>query len=129
MNVEVYSYSIIATVLGMLVVFLSLSALSVMMVVLKQVFSGEGKQRAVRSSGKRRTKEARAGRLGVDNAKAGKDLGSQSAEQLPAWLPAAVGAYLAAEQEPDRPSADPWNAVVNQYDPWIAGGRFSKRGV
>ena len=44
MNVEVYSYSLFTTILGMLVVFLSLSALSVMMVVLKRIFSGEEKK-------------------------------------------------------------------------------------
>ena len=37
MNVEVYSYSLFTTVLGMLVVFLSLSMLSVMMVALKGI--------------------------------------------------------------------------------------------
>ena len=117
MNVELYSYSLFTTVLGMLVVFLSLSALSVMMVVLKRFFSGEEK------------KGGRSEKVEAQTVKAGKVEQAGSAQQMPGWVPAAVAAYLAEEQEPDRPSADPWNAVVNQYDPWISGSRFSKRGV
>lgn len=112
MNVEIFSYSLFATVLGMLVVFLSLTALSVMMVVLKGIFTAEGK-----SDGGMRSRKTHSRRE------------ASSAEQPPAWVAAAVAAYLAEELEPDRPTADPWNAVMNQYDPWIAGGRFSKRGV
>lgn len=119
MNVEVYSYSLITTVLGMLVVFLSLSALSVMMVVLKRIFSGDEKK-----GGGRRTEKTEARK-----AKPGKVEQTGSGQQLPVWVRAAVAAYLSAEQEPDRPSADPWNAVVNQYDPWISASRISKRGV
>ena len=119
MNVELYSYSLFTTVLGMLVVFLSLSALSVMMVVLKRIFSGEEEKSNSRGTERAEAREARAGKA------------EQPApgNQLPGWVPVAVAAYLAEEQEPDRPSADPWNAVVNQYDPWISASRFSKRGV
>ena len=118
MNVELYSYSLLTTVLGMLVVFLSLSALSVMMVVLKRVFSEEGKKGRSRS-------EAAATR----RAKTGSSERPETAEKMPDWVPVAVAAYLAEVEEPDRPSADPWNAVVNQYDPWITASRISKRGV
>ena len=38
MNIEAYSYTVVTTVLGMLVVFLSLTALSLLMVVLKASF-------------------------------------------------------------------------------------------
>jgi len=112
MNVEIFSYSLFTTVLGMLVVFISLTALSVMMVVLKGVFTAAGKpDEGIRARKTQVRREA------------------SSTEQPPAWVAAAVAAYLAEEQEPDRPTADPWNAVMNQYDPWVAGGRFSKRGV
>lgn len=112
MNVEVFSFSLVTTILGMLVVFLSLTALSAMMVVLKGVFTEGGE------TGKRtKTKKTQLRRE------------TGSSEEPPVWVPAAVAAYLAEEQEPDRPTADPWNAVTNQYDPWIAGGRVSKRGV
>jgi Na+-transporting methylmalonyl-CoA/oxaloacetate decarboxylase gamma subunit len=121
MNVEVYSYSIFTTVLGMLVVFLSLSMLSVMMVALKGIFSEKKADRGGRRPAKRPGPEA-AGRGEAERQ-------PSQEPQLPPWLPAAVAAYLAEEQEPDRPTADPWNAVVNHYDPWISGGGFSKRGV
>jgi hypothetical protein len=103
----------------MLVVFLSLSALSVMMVVLKRLFSEEGGKDSNRSSEKKETRTA----------KAGSGEQPEPAQQLPGWIPIAVAAYLAEEQEPERPSADPWNAVVNQYDPWISARRPGKRGV
>jgi hypothetical protein len=111
MNVEIFSFSLVATILGMLV-FLSLTALSAMMVVLKGVFSGEGE-----ADKRTKTKKTQLRR----------DPGAS--EGPPVWVPAAVAAYLAEESEPDRPTADPWNAVTNQYDPWITGGRVSKRGV
>ena len=124
MNVELYSYSVFTTVLGMLVVFLSLSALSVMMVVLKAIFSGEGKQSAGQRPGTVAATKASAATAG-----GGKNLQPEPGEQMPLWIPVAVAAYLAEQEEPDRPTADPWNAVVNHYDPWIGGGRSIKRGV
>jgi len=119
MNVEVYSYSLFTTVLGMMVVFLSLSALSVMMVVLKRVLSAEEKKGGRPKSAKAKARKA----------KAEKSEQPQPVQQVPSWLPIAVAACLAEEQEPERPSADPWNAVVNQYDPWISAGRISKGRV
>ena len=119
MNVEVYSYSLFTTVLGMLVVFLSLSALSVMMVVLKRIFSSEGTKAGGPSSDRAATRKT----------KAGSSRQPAAAGQVPDWVPVAVAAYLTEVEEPDRPSADPWNAVVNQYDPWITASRTSKRGV
>ena len=108
MNVELYSYSLFTTVLGMLVVFLSLTALSVMMVVLKRVFS-EGAKKGSRARSEK----------------------AETRQQVPDWLPVAIAAYLAeeAETKPEGPSADPWNAVVNHYDPWVTAGRNSKLGV
>ena len=121
MNVELYSYSLFTTVLGMLVVFLSLSALSVMMVVLKRVFSSEEKK-----GGKPRSEKAETRKSKTRTAEQ-----PESAQQVPDWLPVAVAAYLAeeSEQTAERPSADPWNAVVNHYDPWISAGRNTKPGV
>jgi hypothetical protein len=123
-NVELYSYSLFTTVLGMLVVFLSLTALSVMMVVLKAIFTGEerpGAGRRAETAGSLKTRAAAA--AGV------KSLQPESNEKMPLWVPVAVAAYLAEQEEPDHPTADPWNALVNQYDPWITGGRSIKRGV
>ncbi len=115
MNVEVFSYSVFTTVLGMLVVFLSLTALSVMMVVLKAVFASADK-RDVRN--------------GARKAAAGGRREQEPAREPPPWLVAAAAAYLAEEEgEPDRPTAEPWNAEVNQYDPWVSGGKLLRRGV
>ena len=119
MNVEVYSYSLFTTVLGMLVVFLSLSALSLMMVVLKRVFVTDQKAGGGSKSAKAEPRKT----------KAKNNEQPQPSPPVPGWVPIAVAAYLAEEQEPDRPSADPWNAVVNHYDPWISTGRIGKGRV
>ena len=119
MNVEIYSYSLFATLLGMMVVFLSLSALSVLMVVLKRLFSVEEKRASSSGGGNARTRKAKA--------EAGEQ--AEPAQQVPGWVPIAIAAYLAEELEPERPSADPWNAVVNHYDPWVSASRINKRGV
>ncbi|MBN2553268.1 MAG: OadG family protein [Spirochaetales bacterium] len=124
MNVELYSYSLFTTVLGMLVVFLSLTMLSVMMVVLKAVFSGEEKPK-----GGRRPKDSGMPKAREAAQAGGKDLQPESGASMPLWVPVAVAAYLAEQEEPEHPTADPWNALVNQYDPWITGGRSIKRGV
>jgi hypothetical protein len=125
MNVEIFSYSLFTTVLGMLVVFLSLSALSVMMVVLKRIFVSDGESSRAGKDGSGRSESATPRGNGAGIAEQ-----TAAGLQIPGWVPVAVAAYLAAEeQEPDRPSADPWNAVVNQYDPWVSPGRSGKRGA
>jgi hypothetical protein len=118
MNVEVFSYSLFTTVLGMLVVFLSLTGLSLMMVVLKWIFTAE------RESTSQRTRTPAAG-----SGKARKGDQAPPGQQIPAWVPVAVAVYLAQEKEPEKPSADSWDAIVNQYDPWVSARRFDKRGV
>jgi Na+-transporting methylmalonyl-CoA/oxaloacetate decarboxylase gamma subunit len=79
MNVEVYSYSLFTTVLGMLVVFLSLSALSVMMVVLKRIFSGEKKKQSRDPKGKSRNRCTTGARP------AGAGLAACGGSRLPGW--------------------------------------------
>jgi hypothetical protein len=115
MNVEIYSYSLFTTVLGMLVVFLSLATLSVMMVVLKAAFAST---------------EKRDGRNGRRKAAVRGRQVQEPVREPPPWLMAAAAAYLAEEQgEPDRPTAEPWNAEVNHYDPWFSAGKSLRRGV
>ena len=108
----------------MLVVFLSLTMLSVMMVVLKAVFSGEEKPK-----GGRRPKVSGTPKPADEALAGGKELQPGAGALMPLWIPVAVAAYLAEQEEPEHPTANPWNALVNQYDPWITGGRSIKRGV
>jgi Na+-transporting methylmalonyl-CoA/oxaloacetate decarboxylase gamma subunit len=124
MNIELFSYSLFATVLGMLVVFLSLSALSAMMVVLKRIFVSE-----VRNSRGGRSGGGRADLAAGRKDRAGKLEQTAPGLRIPDWVPVAVAVYLAEEDEPDRPSADPWNAVVNHYDPWVSPGRSGQQGA
>ena len=104
MNIESFQYSLFATVLGMLVVFIFLGLLIFLMISLKTIFK-EGIK-----GGKRQEKES---------------------PERPDWLFAAVSAYLAGEEEDSFPyKAKAWKAdKTDRYDPWIVGGRFLKRGI
>ena len=108
MNIEYYQYSILATVLGMLVVFIFLSFLSLLMACLKTMFKEK-----IREAGK--------------EAKAAEDL--RKGEKKPEWLIAAVSAYLALEEEESYPySAGVWKAgKTEQESPWVLGGKFLRR--
>jgi hypothetical protein len=135
MNIEAYNYTVVTTVLGMLVVFLSLTALSLLMVALKASF-GEQAARTVRSAGAAGDSKKTAAKAGP--AAAAEDFKrpaekrlerkSQDAEeerQPPPWLAAAVAAYLFGEERAG-PSADPWLPEFNHYDPWLTPGRSTK---
>jgi len=133
MNIEGYNFTVVATVLGMLVVFLSLTALSLLMVGLKASFgdSAGGKPRAGR--GGRDSGRAAPGDGGLPGAGEGKPAeraaagrpGAEEERQAPAWLTAAVAAYLMGS-ESEGPSADPWLPEFNHFDPWLAPGRSAR---
>jgi hypothetical protein len=137
MNIEAYSFTVVSTVLGMLVVFASLTALSLLMVVLKASFSGRGPRSSSRSGGGAGAAKAapeadgafRAGdrEAEVQGSAGRRDEGVQ--RELPAWVIAAVAAYLAGS-ESEAPSAESWLPEFNHYDPWLAPGRSTRsRGV
>ncbi|MBA7687644.1 hypothetical protein ES703_96108 [subsurface metagenome] len=106
MNVESFSYSILATVLGMLVVFLFLSFLSFLMSALKAIFKAKKQQAVVAVKEEKKASE-------------------------PDWLLAAVSAYMALEEEEACPfSAGARQAkAADQNNPWLTGGKFLKRGI
>ncbi|MCD6122301.1 MAG: OadG family protein [Spirochaetales bacterium] len=110
MNVEIYSYSVFTTVIGMAVVFLFLWFLSLLMSFLKILFKEKKKgmeQEAVLEDE----------RVIVES------------EKRVDWIVAAVSAYLTAEEEELYPhSAKSWKPVSNErFDPWLIGGKLLKR--
>ena len=149
MNIEAYNYTVVTTVLGMLVVFLSLGALSLLMVALKAFGEGPagrggapgGRAAAERAAGRRA-----AGRRAAGNAAARaespapaealksagqkrpepKNRGAEEERQPPPWLTAAIAAYLAGEER-DGPTAEPWMPEFNHFDPWLGPGRATRR--
>jgi len=104
MNIEAYTYSILSSVLGILIVFIALIVLSVMMVVLKRAFD--------RNKVKAESAEQ-------DKPKDGMVV--QKEEELD-WLTAAVTAYMVLEQEASgAPSAENWNPGGDErIDPWVS---------
>jgi Na+-transporting methylmalonyl-CoA/oxaloacetate decarboxylase gamma subunit len=112
MNVESYGYTVFTMILGMLVVFFALVALSLMMVALKRVVGPQSR------FGRRQ--QAREEGTAV----------AQEGKRPPRWLEAAVAAYLAEEAvETERPSAEPWPPEVNHYDPWFSRGGAGGMGT
>ncbi len=110
MNVEVFSYSVLASILGILIVFLSLCALSLLMVVLKVIFRERKEETPVadvtKPSGPAVTAVQR-----VNND----------------WIMAAVAAFLAGEDE-NAPSAGVWSPGLSEKsDPWINRAAFDKK--
>jgi hypothetical protein len=151
MNIEAYDYTLISTVLGMLVVFVSLTVLSLLMVGLKASFGERpaGERRAggrrlgkspegpvpggLRAGGRRRARRrgresardpsaASGGRTAEPRAEAPGDVDRKP----PPWLAAAVVAYLAGE-EGSGPTAEPWFPEFNHFDPWLGGGPAKRR--
>ena len=110
MNVEVYSYSVFTTVIGMTVVFLFLWFLSLLMSSLKVLFKEK--------------KAHEEEEVVLEDEKI-----AVESEKRADWIVAAVSAYLTAEEEELYPhSAKAWQPVSNEkFDPWVIGGKLLKR--
>ncbi|MBN2051234.1 MAG: OadG family protein [Spirochaetales bacterium] len=105
MNLESMSYSLLSSVLGILIVFIALIALSAMMVLLKMVFDAS-----------KRVKTAE-----VQTAAPAAAAKSDDTEELD-WLGAAAAIYLLEEEEAlGAPSAAGWLPGPDvKTDPWAA---------
>lgn len=123
-TIESFDYAIVTTVLGVVVVFVALTLLSLMMVALKAVFGDRTGERSGRPAG--------ASAKGAAAGAAGKGAGSEDPKAgemplPPGWLTAAVAAFLAAE-EAGGPTAEPWLPEFNHFDPWLGPARSMRRG-
>jgi hypothetical protein len=105
MNVEIFSYSALASALGILIVFLSLCGLSLLMVTLKIIF-------------KARVNTVPAKKIIPDSTHKIKDSD---------WIPAAVSVFLILE-EPPGPSAISWGPVSTEKNRnWINRTSFANK--
>jgi len=121
MNIETFQFTVYTMLIGMFIVFVAMIVFSLIMVLLKSTARGRGGAESASSS---RAESGQTGSARLDAA-AGAQGGGKP---LPAWALVAVAAYLTAEgEERQGPSAEAWRPDVNQYDPWLVGGKFARR--
>ena len=110
MDIEVFSYTLVSTVVGLFVVFSFLAILAIVMVIL-------GKWDIAKS--KKAAPKAAAAAAPAAQAEAPK------AESMD-WLIAAVAAFVAQDEEPV--SAEAWTpSDILRESPWAKAPRVSKR--
>lgn len=113
-NIQAYSYTVLTSIIGMLIVFAFLGFLCLMMVVIKRIFDktpGTGKVSQPKASPE----------VGKPSESSAKDTVSDNG-----WVIAAVAAYLEEEDQPR--SALSWQpAESEKNDPWVNVPRIQKR--
>jgi len=113
MNHELFSFSLMASILGIAIVFISLLGLSLLMVLLKVLFQDKEPKTASAAvqSGKPSTVPA----APAEESQEGND-----------WIMAAVAAYLIQEDLP-APSAASWVSRSSEVmDPWMNRAAFDR---
>jgi len=109
MDIEVFSYTLVSTVVGLFVVFSFLAILAIVMVFL-------GKWDMAKAAKKEAPKAAAAPAAAAEAPKA---------ESMD-WLIAAVAAFVAQDEEPV--SAEAWTpSDILKESPWAKAPRVSKR--
>lgn len=110
MDIEVFSYTLVSTVVGLFVVFSFLAILAIVMVIL-------GKWDMAKTSKKAAPKAAAPAAAAAAEA--------PKAESMD-WLIAAVAAFVAQDEEPV--SAEAWTpSDILRESPWAKAPRVSKR--
>ena len=110
MDIEVFSYTLVSTVVGLFVVFSFLAVLAIVMVIL-------GKWDMAKAAKKDAPKAAAAPAAAAAEA--------PKAESMD-WLIAAVAAFVAQDEEPV--SAEAWTpSDILRESPWAKAPRVSKR--
>ena len=110
MDIEVFSYTLVSTVVGLFVVFSFLAILAIVMVIL-------GKWDMAKAAKKDAPKAAAAPAASAAEA--------PKAESMD-WLIAAVAAFVAQDEEPV--SAEAWTpSDILRESPWAKAPRVSKR--
>ncbi len=110
MDIEVFSYTLVSTVVGLFVVFAFLAILAIVMVIL-------GKWDMAKAAKKDAPKAAAAPAAAAAEA--------PKAESMD-WLIAAVAAFVAQDEEPV--SAEAWTpSDILRESPWAKAPRVSKR--
>ncbi len=125
---EQFSYSLMASGLGILIVFLILVLLSVLMVIIRKLSHTDktGKPATVkkRLSGK----SAKKSEVPLPVLVAVATAASSAEAGTPNWVAAAAAAYLASEDDDAvAPRASNWAVGgYNTFDPWVNNNKLSK---
>ena len=108
MDIEVFSYTLVSTVVGLFVVFSFLAILAIVMVILGKWDVAKAKKAAPKAA-----------------APAAAAAEAPKAESMD-WLIAAVAAFVAQDEEPV--SAEAWTpSDILRESPWAKAPRVSKR--
>ena len=127
---ENFTYSLLASGLGILIVFSILVLLSVLMVIIRKLADNENGKSSVKT-------ETSSQPLPQASSKPGLPLpvlvaAATAAQALPSrsrgWISAAVAAFLASEEDDlVLPRTASWIAAdTDKYDPWVANKKFPK---
>lgn len=109
MDIEVFSYTLVSTVVGLFVVFSFLAILAIVMVILGKWDIAKSKKAAPKAASAAPAAQAEA----------------PKAESMD-WLIAAVAAFVAQDEEPV--SAEAWTpSDILRESPWAKAPRVSKR--
>ncbi|MBR4375609.1 MAG: OadG family protein [Spirochaetia bacterium] len=109
MDIEVFSYTLVSTVVGLFVVFSFLAILAIVMVILGKWDIAKSKKAAPKAAAAAPAAQAEA----------------PKAESMD-WLIAAVAAFVAQDEEPV--SAEAWTpSDILRESPWAKAPRVSKR--
>lgn len=116
MNTELFGYSVMASILGIIIVFISLLGLSLLMVLLKVLFQDKEPKAVPTAVQSGKTSAAPTGP--AEENQEGND-----------WIMAAVAAYLIQEDLP-APSAASWVSRGSEVmDPWMNRAAFDRNLV
>ncbi|MBR5916016.1 MAG: OadG family protein [Spirochaetia bacterium] len=109
MDIEVFSYTLVSTIVGLFVVFSFLAILAIVMVILGKWDIAKSKKAAPKAAAAAPAAQAEA----------------PKAESMD-WLIAAVAAFVAQDEEPV--SAEAWTpSDILRESPWAKAPRVSKR--
>lgn len=130
---EQFSYSLMASGLGILIVFLILVFLSILMIVIRKIFddAAPGKQKKSVKSAKSEKAystgvKSKAPQLPLPVLVAAAVAEGTSASADAGFIAAAVAAYFASEEDSSTITAKSWVSIPGAYDPWVANNKLSK---
>ena len=126
---ELFSYSLMTSGLGILIVFLILVLLSVLMILIRKFSDIDtGKKPAATASTVAPETTAQPEHIPLPVLVAVAASESIPDSNSAKWLPAAVSAYIAAlEDDSVRPRAINWaTGGTAKYDPWVSNNKVTK---
>jgi len=121
---EQFSYSLMASALGILIVFSILVLLSCLMILIRKLSDTDPKEKTKTAKTSSQKKAAVSSQLPLPVMVAAATAGYPGSSN---WLIAAVAAFFATEDDNTfAPRATSWTSTPGKYDPWVANNKLSK---